>query len=143
MVKISTDVSPELARQMDRIIKEGWFPSQEALLKEALLRFVEGKTFLGDSPQMLHRFAADAINESKPDTALKFVNRGLSLLSSQKVPDLTLYQSMVELRVQTLLIMGRNADAMLALEEAKEKLPNSPNITKWMLKVRRATEKAG
>jgi hypothetical protein len=143
MVKISTEVPPELARQMERFIKEGWFPNQDALLKEALLRFVEGKSFLGDSPQMLHRFAADAINESKPDTALKFVNRGLTLLSAQKTPDLILYQSMVELRVQTLLIMGRNTDAMSALEEAKEKLPNSPNITKWITKVKRAAEKAG
>jgi hypothetical protein len=84
---------------------------------------------------MLHRFAADALNDSKPEVALKFVQRALSLLSNQNTTDFTLYQSLTELRVQILLILGRDADAMVALEEAREKLPNSPNIAKWIAKL--------
>ncbi|HEY0789078.1 MAG TPA: hypothetical protein VGE86_10570, partial [Thermoanaerobaculia bacterium] len=116
MPKITTEVTPELARQIDRIVRDGWFSDEQAVYRAALEHFVEAKTFLGDSPRMLHRFAADALNESKPDTALKFVERGLSLLEHQDVADLSLYQQLVELRVQILLIIGREQDAVAALE---------------------------
>jgi Arc/MetJ-type ribon-helix-helix transcriptional regulator len=137
MPKVAADISNELARQIDRMIRDGWFPDQETVLREALSQFVDAKSFLGDSPRMLHRFAADALNDSKPDTALKFVDRALSLLSTQKVTDFTLYQNLVELRVQILLVLGRNSDALASLEEAREQLPNNPNIAKWIERLRK------
>lgn len=136
MPKVSAEVSNELARQIERIIRDGWFPNQEAVVVEALSQFVEAKSYLGDSPVMLHRFAADALNESKPDTALKFVDRALSLLASNEVADLGLYQQLIELRVQILLVLGRNRDALLSLEEAHERLPNNPAIRKWLERLR-------
>src|SRR5436309_15243775 len=132
MPKVAAEISNELARQIDRMIRDGWFPDHETVLREALNQFVDAKSFLGDSPRMLHRFAADALNDSKPDTALKFVDRALSLMSTQKVTDFTLYQNLVELRVQILLVLGRSVDALASLEEAREHLPNSPNIAKWI-----------
>jgi len=135
--KVAAEIPNELARQIDRMIRDGWFPDQEAVLREALSHFVDAKSFLGDSPRMLHRFAADALNDSKPETALKFVDRALSLLSTQKVTDFTLYQNLVELRVQILLVLGRNADALASLEEAREHLPNNPTIAKWIEKLRK------
>ena len=137
MPKVAADISNELARQIDRMIRDGWFPDHETVLREALSQFVDAKSFLGDSPRMLHRFAADALNDSKPDTALKFVDRALSLLSTQKVTDFTLYQNLVELRVQILLVLGRNSDALASLEEAREQLPNNPNIAKWIERLRK------
>jgi len=132
MVKISTEILPELAQQIERIVRDGWFPNDQAVFQEALHQFVEAKSFLGDSPRMLHRFAADALNESKPDTALKFVNRALTLLTTQEVTDLNLYQVLVELRVQILLVLGRSAEALSSLEEAQQKLPNNPTIARWI-----------
>src|SRR5436305_11121549 len=132
MPKVAADISNELARQIDRMIRDGWFPDQETVLREALNQFVDAKSFLGDSPRMLHRFAADALNDSKPDTALKFVDRAVSLLSTQKVTDFTLYQNLVELRVQILLVLGRNSEALASLEEAREQQPNNPTIAKWI-----------
>ena len=137
MPKVAADISNELARQIDRMIRDGWFPDHETVLREALNQFVDAKSFLGDSPRMLHRFAADALNDSKPDTALKFVDRALSLLSTQKVTDFTLYQNLVELRVQILLVLGRNSDALASLEEAREHLPNNPTIAKWIERLRK------
>jgi len=137
MPKVAAEISNELARQIDRMIRDGWFPDHETVLREALSQFVDAKSFLGDSPRMLHRFAADALNDSKPDTALKFVDRALSLLSTQKVTDFTLYQNLVELRVQILLVLGRNSDALASLEEAREQLPNNPNIAKWIERLRK------
>jgi len=137
MPKVAADISNELARQIDRMIRDGWFPDQETVLREALSQFVDAKSFLGDSPRMLHRFAADALNDSKPDTALKFVDRAMSLLSTQKVTDFTLYQNLVELRVQILLVLGRNSDALASLEEAREQLPNNPTIAKWIERLRK------
>jgi Arc/MetJ-type ribon-helix-helix transcriptional regulator len=137
MVKISAEVSPELSRSMDRIIRDGWFPDQETIVREALEHFVDAKSFLGDSPRMLHRFAADALNESKPEVALKFVDRALSLLSHQTITDFSLYQAVVELRVQVMLVMGREDDALASLEEAREVLPNNPSIAKWIEKLKR------
>ena len=131
MVKVATEIPGELARQMDRIIRDGWFPDQESILREALHQFVDRKSFLGDSPRMLHRFAADALNASKPETALKFVNRAISLIG-EAVTDFALYQSLVELRVQVLLVLERPDDALATLEEAKEKMPNNPAIAKWI-----------
>ena len=146
MTKLTIELTPELAKQIDRIVRDGWFPDQESLAHEALEQFVELKTFLGDSPRMLHRFAADALNESKPDTALKFVGRALSLLANEKMADLALYQSLVELKVQILLVIGREEDAIVALEEARERLPNNPTITKWLQRLTKkraaAAEKA-
>ena len=135
MVKVAAEIPGELARQIDRIIRDGWFPDQETVLREALNQFVDAKSFLGDSPRMLHRFAADALNDSKPDTALRFVNRGLSLLSASEITDFTLYQALVELRVQVLLILGRQTEAVAALKEAREKMPNNPAIARWLEKL--------
>lgn len=135
MPKLTADIPNELSRQIDRIIRDGWFPDEETVVREALLQFVDAKSFLGDSPRMLHRFAADALNDSKPEVALKFVNRGLSLLGNQNTTDFSLYQALTELRVQVLLVLGRDGDAMLALEEAREKLPNNPSIAKWIAKL--------
>jgi len=135
MVKVNVDIPSDLARQIERIIRDGWFPDQETIVREALNQFVDAKSFLGDSPRMLHRFAADALNDSKPDTALKFVNRALSLLTGQQVQDFALYQALVELRVQILLVLDRKPDAVAALEEAKEQLPNNPTIAHWLEKL--------
>lgn len=137
MAKVTAEIPADLSRQIDRIIRDGWYPDQESVLREALLQFVDGQSFLGDSPRMLHRFAADALNDSKPEVALKFVSRGLSLISSHSMMDLTLYQALVELRVQVLLVLGRDADALAAAEEAKEKLPNNPTIARWIEKLRK------
>jgi hypothetical protein len=134
-MKVTTEIPNELSRQIDRIIRDGWFPDPETMFREALLQFVDAKSFLGDSPRMLHRFAADALNDSKPDVALKFINRAMSLLSNNKVTDFTLYQSLVELRVQVLMVLGRNADALASLEEAREQMPNNPTIAKWIEKL--------
>jgi len=137
MVKISAEVPPELSRSIDRIIRDGWFPDQETIVREALEQFVDAKSFLGDSPRILHRFAADALNESKPEVALKFANRALSLLNNQHVTDFALYQAVIELRVQVFLVLGRENDALASLEEAREILPNNPSIAKWIEKLMR------
>jgi Arc/MetJ-type ribon-helix-helix transcriptional regulator len=138
MVKVAAEIPTELARQIDRIIRDGWFADQETVVREALLQFVDAKSFLGDSPRMLHRFAADALNDSKPETALRFVNRAVSLLTYSTTTDFALYQSLMELRVQVLLVLGRESEAIAALEEAKEKLPNSPAIAKWLDKLKKS-----
>lgn len=138
MVKVAAEVPPELIHQIDRIIRDGWFPDQETVVREALHQFVDARSFLGDSPRMLHRFAADALNESKPEVALKFVDRALSLMDSHSVTDFTLYQSLIELRVQILIILNRQSDALTTLEEAREKLPNNPFIAMWIEKLQRA-----
>ena len=135
MPKLTAEVSNELSRQIDRIIRDGWFPDQESVIREALLYFVDAKSFLGDSPRMLHRFAADALNDSKPEVALKFATRALSLLATHNMTDFTLYQALVELRVQTLLVLGREDDALIAAEEALEKMPNNPTVAKWIEKL--------
>src|SRR5688500_13292611 len=135
MVKVAAEIPGELARQIDRIIRDGWFHDQETVVIEALSHFVDAKSSLGDSPRMLHRFAADALNDSKPDTALKFVNRAISLLSGTQLTDFTLYQALIELRVQILLVLGREGDALTTLEEAREHLPNNPTIAKWIEKL--------
>jgi Arc/MetJ-type ribon-helix-helix transcriptional regulator len=135
MAKVTAEVPNELLRQMERIIRDGWFPDEETVLREALSQFIDAKSFLGDSPRMLHRFAADALNDSKPETALKFVNRALSLMSDQKLTDFTLYQALVELRVQVLLVLGREEDALVSVQEAREHLPNNPSIAKWIQKL--------
>ncbi len=132
MAKVTTDIPADLSKQIERIIRDGWFPDEETVVREALLQFVDAKSFLGDSPRMLHRFAADALNDSKPETALKFVDRALSLMSNQKVTDFTLYQSLIELRVQILLVEDRGEEALNSLEEAKELMPNNPSIAKWI-----------
>lgn len=137
MVKVAAEIPTELARQIDRIIRDGWFPDQETVVREALNHFVDAKSFLGDSPRMLQRFAADALNDSKPEVALKFVNRALSLMGQQQVTDFALYQALVELRVQILLVLDRQGDALATLEEAKEALPNNPTIAKWIEKLKK------
>jgi hypothetical protein len=109
------------------------------VVREALLQFVDAKSFLGDSPRMLHRFAADALNDSKPETALKFVDRALLLMSNQKVTDFTLFQNLVELRVQILLVLAREEEALSTLEEAREVLPNNPSIARWIERLRKKT----
>jgi Arc/MetJ-type ribon-helix-helix transcriptional regulator len=141
MPKVTAEIPNDLSRQIDRIIRDGWFSDQEAVVREALSQFVDAKSFLGDSPRMLHRFAADALNDSKPDVALKFATRALSLLANQEVTDFTLYQSLVELRVQILLVQGREEDALFSLEEAREKLPNNPTIARWIDKLKKIKPK--
>ncbi|HUP65703.1 MAG TPA: hypothetical protein VM557_10515 [Thermoanaerobaculia bacterium] len=136
MPKLTAEIGEDLSSRIDAIVRDGWFPSREALVREALQQFAEAKSFLGDSPRMIQRFAADALNESKPETALRFADRALSLLVSQEHPDLQLYQSLVELRVQILLVMNRAAEAMETLQEAREKLPNNPAIARWIEKVK-------
>lgn len=140
MPKLTIEIPSELLRQVDRIVRDGWFADGEVLLREALTQFVDGKSFLGDSPRMLHRFAADALNESKPDTALKFSDRALSLLADHKFSDLPLYQSLVELRVQILLVLNRDADALSTLEQAREQLPNNPSIARWIEKLQKPND---
>jgi len=135
--KLTAEVPNELSRQIDRIVRDGWFPDPESVVREALLHFVDAQSFLGDSPRMLHRFAADALNESKPEVALKFVARAISLLAGQTMTDFALYQALVELRVQILLVLGRDDDALVSLEEAREKLPNNPTVAKWIEKLHR------
>ncbi|MEO6259129.1 MAG: hypothetical protein ABIP63_02225 [Thermoanaerobaculia bacterium] len=142
MVKVAAEISSDLARQIDRIIRDGWFPDQDAVLLAALGQFVDAKSFLGDSPRMLHRFAADALNDSKPETGLKFVNRALSLLSTQALTDYTLYQSLVELQVQILLVLEQPSDALVALEQARIQLPNNPTIARWIERLTRKNVKA-
>src|SRR6266540_1165494 len=137
MPKLTADIPNELSRQIDRIIRAVWFPDQETIVREALHQFVDAKSFLGDSPRMLHRFAADALNDSKPEVALKFVTRALSLMANQRMTDFTLYQNLVELRVQILLVLDREPEAMAALEEAREMLPNNPAIAKWIERLNR------
>jgi Arc/MetJ-type ribon-helix-helix transcriptional regulator len=135
MPKLTAEIPHDLSRHIDRIIRDGWYRDQEAVVREALLHFVEGQTFLGDSPRMLHRFAADALNTSKPEVALKFVARALSLMSSQTMTDFTLFQALVELRLQVLMVLGREAEALAAAEEAREQMPNNPTIAKWVEKL--------
>lgn len=137
MPKLTAEIPNELSRQIDRIIRDGWFPDQESVIREALHQFVDAKSFLGDSPRMLHRFAADALNDSKPEVALKFVSRAVSLLANQNTTDFTLYQALVELRVQILLVLGQDDEALASLEEAREKLPNNPTVAKWIEKLRK------
>ncbi len=132
MTKVTTDIPTDLSKQIERIVRDGWFPDQETVVREALLQFVDAKSFLGDSPRMLHRFAADALNDSKPETALKFTDRALLLMSKQKITDFALYQNLVELRVQILMVLGRQEEALSSLEEAKELLPNNPTIARWI-----------
>ncbi len=135
MAKVTAEIPGELSRQIDRMIRDGWFPDQESIIREALSHFVDAKSFLGDSPRMLHRFAADALNDSKPEVALKFVSRSMSLLPTKEMTDFHLYQSLVELRVQILLVLDRKAEALTILEEARELLPNNPTIAKWIVRL--------
>lgn len=135
MGRVTLEIGEDLAREIERIVRDGWFRDQETLIQEALRQFVGAKTYLGDSPRMLRRFAADALNESKPDTALKFVDRALSLLAANKYSDLGLYQAVIELKVQILLVTDRFAEASHTLEEARERLPNSPSIGMWIERV--------
>ena len=137
MTKVTAEISTDLSRQIERIVRDGWFPDPETVVREALLQFVDAKSFLGDSPRMLHRFAADALNDSKPETALKFTDRALSLMSTQKITDFALYQNLIELRVQILMVLGRDDEALSSLEEAKELLPNNPTISRWIDKLRK------
>jgi Arc/MetJ-type ribon-helix-helix transcriptional regulator len=140
-MKVTTEIPPDLARQVERIVRDGWFADAETVVREAVQQFVDAKSYLGDSPRMLQRFAADALNESKPETALKFTDRALALLAMQQTTDWSLYQMLVELRVQIQLILGRHDDALAALEEAYEKLPNNPSIAKWLERVRKTKKK--
>ncbi|MEA2165839.1 MAG: hypothetical protein QOK37_3966 [Thermoanaerobaculia bacterium] len=137
MPKVTAEIPHDLSRQIDRMIRDGWFPDQEAIIREALARFVDVKSFLGDSPRMLHRFAADALNDSKPEVALKFVNRALSFLPTKEMTDFALYQNLVELRVQILLVLDRTSEALTTLEEARETLPNNPTIAKWIERLKK------
>jgi Arc/MetJ-type ribon-helix-helix transcriptional regulator len=137
MVKVTVEIPNELGRQIERIVRDGWFPDQESIIRAALQQFVEGKSFLGDSPRMLHRFAADSLNESKPEVALKFLDRAISLNAADKLHDLNFYRTLVELRVQVLLVLRREDEAVATLEEARELLPNNPTIARWLERLNR------
>ena len=137
MAKVTVEIPNELGRQIERIVRDGWFPDQESIIRESLQQFVEAKSFLGDSPRMLHRFAADSLNESKPEVALKFLDRALSLNAADKLHDLTFYQTLIELRVQVLLVLGREDEAVTTLEQARELLPNNPTIARWLERLNR------
>jgi len=142
MARITMDLGGGLDREVERLVRDGWFTSVDDVVREAVAQFVGARSYLGDSPRMLQRFAADALNESKPETALKFVDRALTLLAGEKLGDLGLYQQMVELRVQILLVMDRSREALVTLEEARERLPNSPAILAWIERVKKMTEHA-
>lgn len=139
MVRITVDIPADLEVQIRRLLKEGWYESDEEIVVESLQQFIGGKSYLGDSPGMLHRFAADALNESKPVTALKFVDRAISIIEAQKSTDLSFYQVLIELRVQILLVLDRVEEAEETLEKARERLPNNPAIVRWLDKIRRKT----
>ena len=115
-MKVNAEIPPDVQRQIDRIIRDGWFPDQETLVREAVVQFVDAKTFLGDSPRMLHRFAADALNDSKPEVALKFVNRALSL--SRRVPPdrVVILEGAVSTRPDVERAEAARADAVLVGE---------------------------
>lgn len=135
MPRVETEISRELAREIDRIVRDGWYPDAGEVVRVALAQFVEGRSFLGDSPRMLLRFAADALNESRPAVALRFAERGLFRLQEFETLDRTLYQQLIELRVQLLLILGRTEDALAALHEAAELLPNNPGVQRWLARL--------
>lgn len=137
MAKLTIEIDPSLQKQIDRIVRDGWYSDASALAVEAVRQYAEAKSHLGDSPPLLHRFAADALNASKPETALKFVSRGITLLASQEIADLGLFQKMVELKVQILLVLDRAEDAIITLEAAKDKLPNNPTIDGWLRKLKK------
>lgn len=141
MVRIAIDIPDGLEREIRRLLKEGWYESDEEIIIESLQQFIGGKSYLGDSPSMLHRFAADALNESKPETALKFVSRAMAIVESHKTADLSFYQVLVELRVQILLVLDRLDEAEEVLENARERLPNNPAIVRWLEKVRKRSAK--
>ena len=62
--------------------------------------------------------------------------RGVTtLLANHDNIDYTLYQALIELDVQILLVLGREADALVVLEEAREKLPNNPTVARWITKL--------
>lgn len=132
MPRVSTQISGAVASQIERLVREGWYRDEQAVIEAALESFVEHRSFIGDSPELLGRFAADALNESKPETALKFVARALTILGTRPDNDLQLYKSLVELRVQSLLVLGRDEEAKSCLEEAKKQLPNTPGISGWI-----------
>jgi Arc/MetJ-type ribon-helix-helix transcriptional regulator len=140
MARMTIEIPFELDKQIRRLLREGWYESEEQLVGEALQQFLAGKSYLGDSPAVLHRFAADALNESKPVTALKFVDRAISIVENQKTADLAFYQVLIELRVQILLVLDRPDEAEAALEDARERLPNNPAITRWLETLRRRRE---
>lgn len=131
MARFEVDVPPQIAREIERIVRDGWYPDAAAVIQAALAGFVDGRTFLGDSPRMLLRFGADALNESRPDVALRFVDRGISRLTETETFDRGLYQQLIELRIQLLLIVGRERDALQTIDEARELLPNNPGIKRW------------
>lgn len=136
MPRLILDVPDEIAEQLERLVKEGWYSDQHAAVQSALGTFLVSKSYLGDSPRLLLRFAADALNESKPETAIRFADRGLSLLAVQEHPDRAIYQSLIEIRLQALLVLGRQEEALETVERAKEILPNHPGITAWQERLR-------
>lgn len=136
MRRISVQIPPGLSQQVDRLLREGWYRDEQSLVEAALQSLVEHRSFLGDSPRLLLGFAADAMNDSKPETALKFTSRALSLIGTDPSADLELYKSIVELRVQSLLVLGREGEARSELESARDRLPNSPGIAGWIDRLR-------
>ena len=136
MPRFSAQVSTELSSQIERLLREGWYADESALLEAALESFIENRSFLGDSPRLLSTFAADALNDSKPETALKFTSRALTLLGSGADTDLELYKELIELRVQSLLVLSRETEARAELEQARARLPNSPGINGWIDRLR-------
>jgi hypothetical protein len=56
--------------------------------------------------------------------------------------DFSLYQNLVELRVQILLVLDRTSEALTTLEEARETLPNNPTIAKWIERLKKKSPAA-
>jgi len=48
MAKLTIEIEPGLQRQIDRIVRDGWYPDAEALVVEALRQYAEAKSHLGD-----------------------------------------------------------------------------------------------
>lgn len=140
MGSLNVDLPYSLEQQIKRIVREGWFHDPEQVVIEALEQFVGGKSYLGDSPVMLQSFAADAMNDSKPEVALKFIDRALSMSEADQSGDLDLYKSLVELKVQILMVMDDTEEATATLEKARERLPNNPSIKRWLTTFRQTNE---
>ena len=132
MPRVSVQISSSLSAQIERLLREGWYRDEAAVVEAALEKFIGNRSFLGDSPRLLVHFASDALNDSKPETALKFTARALALMNGDAAPDLELYKQLVELRVQSLLVLDRETEARSELEQARARLPNSPGIAGWI-----------
>jgi Arc/MetJ-type ribon-helix-helix transcriptional regulator len=56
MKTIQVKIPDELYRQMDTLVKEGWFRSQEDVIDEALRRFLESHR-----PELMEKFIREDV----------------------------------------------------------------------------------